>query len=100
MTLVAASILPILIAFVCFGAIIMLRRVMRGYPALQEGDIGRIADVFSHASPMLAACIVYNHAVNTKADVWIELLAAFLVFAALAVAVYRVMKRLDAQKMR
>jgi TRAP-type C4-dicarboxylate transport system permease small subunit len=97
---VAASILPICAAFVCFAAIIVVRRMIRGYPAFQQGDSARVIDVLVHASPMLAGCMVYNHAVSTKADIWLELLAALLLVAALGVAVYRVMQRLDVEKKR
>lgn len=99
MSLVAASVLPIFAAFVCFGAIIVLRRALRGYPAFQPGDVQRVVNVLAHASPMLAACIVYNHAVNTNADLWLEMLAALLILTALAVAVFRVMQRLDNPEM-
>jgi hypothetical protein len=88
------------LAFLCFAAIIVSRRIIRGYPAFQAGDGARVIDVLVHASPMLAGCIVYNHAVTTKADIWMELLAALLLVAALAVAVFRVMQRLDAEKAR
>jgi hypothetical protein len=98
MGLVAAYVLPVFAAFVCFAAVIIARRMIRGYPAFQPGDSSRVTDVLVHASPMLVGCMVYNHAVNTRADIWLEVLAALLIVVALAVAIFRVMQRLDAEK--